>query len=62
MSYNTDSKLFKMFTDNSFKCKCGHSVFIPKNKFYKLCNWCGKPVFKNEKDEFKYNIRKRLKK
>lgn len=44
-----------------YKCKCGHKVVIPNWVDKQVCGWCGKYVFKNEKDEFKYRMRGLLK-
>lgn len=37
--------------------KCGHSLIIPNWIDKGLCDWCGKYVFKNDKDEFNYRMR-----
>lgn len=29
MSYASDTKRLRMYTDNRVKCKCGHSHFMP---------------------------------
>lgn len=44
------------------KCKeCGHVVvLIKQNKT--LCTYCGKYIFKNKKEEFKYRMKEKLKK
>lgn len=44
-----------------YMCKCGHKVIIPNHVDKQVCRWCGKYVFKNEKDEFKYRMRGLLK-
>lgn len=38
--------------------KCGHSIIIPHWVEKTLCDWCGNYVFKNDKDEFKYRMRR----
>ena len=45
---------------NTFKCKCGHSQFIPLYKKQQLCKWCGMWVFRSKKDEFDYRVKERL--
>lgn len=35
-----------------YKCKCSHTVLVGKNYRYTICNWCGRKVYKNKKDEF----------
>lgn len=45
-----------------YSCTCGHRVVIPKWIDKGMCSWCGKYVFKNKKDEFKYRINEKLRK
>ena len=52
-------KLHKVITDNTIKCKCGHSIWLGHNN-YGTCNWCGRLVFKNNKEEFKYRLKSHL--
>lgn len=42
-------------------CNCGHSVDYVKRPDYILCTWCGRRIYKNDKLEFMYEIRRRLK-
>ena len=42
-------------TENSVKCDCGHTVFMGRQD-KKICSWCGKYVFKDKKEEFKYRM------
>ena len=65
MNYKTkeeDLKLFKELSNHRYKCKkCGHVVIITKqNKA--LCTYCGKWVFKNDAEEFKYRLMEKLNK
>ena len=46
---------------NTFKCKCGHSVVIYPNTTKKLCNWCKNYVFRNPRDEFKERMKESIK-
>ena len=55
-----DSKYFNMRTNNTIKCKCGHSVVFNATTDKKLCTWCGNYVYKEHKDEFKNILLKRL--
>lgn len=49
-------KLAKIINDNfKYYCKCGHSVVIVR-KDKKLCTHCGRYVFKNKQDEFRYRL------
>lgn len=46
-----------------YTCKrCGHRVVIGNSRTKSICDWCGHYVFKNEKDEFKYRVKERMKK
>ena len=45
--------------NNTFTCKCGHRLLI-LNKFV-ICNWCGRKVYRSEKDKFKDVLGRRLK-
>ena len=44
-----------------YTCKCGHRVVIPRYKDTTICNWCWRTVYRNEREEFKANMEKRLK-
>ena len=46
---------------HKYKCKCGHSVFIPFDKDKALCSWCNQYCFKSKEAEFKYRMKERLK-
>ena len=56
--YNKEemSRMFTNYTKNTFKCRCGHSVFIENRERKKICSHCGNYVFINKKDEFKYKL------
>ena len=56
----TDSKRFNALTKLRKYCECGHSMTMYHN--YDYCSWCGKIVFKNKKEEFKYKLNLALKK
>jgi hypothetical protein len=60
MSYASDTKRLRMYTDNRVKCKCGHSHFMPVFLPYKICDWCGNIVFRNENEEFKYKLKRQI--
>ena len=55
-------KIHQEMVENTYKCKCGHSVVIKPQQEKKLCNWCNKYVFKNEKDEFKFRLEEQRRK
>ena len=42
-------RMFKTYTDNSYKCRCGHSVAIAKNCEKIICSHCGKYIFREKK-------------
>ena len=44
------------------RCKCGHKVFIDKDKDKVLCQVCKNYVFKNKSDYFKYKLKKEMRK
>lgn len=35
-------------------CVCGHKTIVNKDKV--VCSYCGRYVFKNKQDEFKYRL------
>ena len=55
-------KIHQERTDNTYKCKCGHSVTIRPGLKKVLCNWCNRYVFKNKEDEFKYRVKEQMNK
>ena len=62
LSYKDIEKFNRRATDNTVKCKCGHSVVITNKYDRVICTWCGNWVYKNKKVEFKYKMLKELKK
>lgn len=48
--------LTKYMVEASVKCKCGHTVLVPRRIDKKICTWCGNYVFRNKEDEFKYRL------
>lgn len=60
-NFQYDIKLSKERKENTVKCKCGHSVFIPVFKDDLICHWCGYKVINTTKNHFKYKLRKVLK-
>lgn len=55
------NKIHQEKTDNTYKCKCGHSVVMRPSETKTLCYWCNKWVFKNKEDEFKYRLKEKMK-
>lgn len=62
MTFREVEKIHKMYTKNSIKCKCGHSISFSSCEERKLCSWCGNFVYKNKRDQFKYDLTKELNK
>ena len=61
IGFSDDVKIAKERIENTVKCKCGHSVFIPAFKDDSLCDWCKCKVINTTKNHFKYKLRKVLK-
>lgn len=59
-SYKLMDKYLEELQNNTYTCKCGHRVVIPKNKTKRNCNWCGRSVFKSKRDEFIYKMETKL--
>lgn len=52
-------KKYKLFNDKfRVKCECGHSMYMLENKM--ICRHCGKYVFRNKEDEFKYRLNEKM--
>ena len=47
-------KYTSVLSDHRVLCKCSHSILIPPEVNKVICSWCGKYVFKDKKEEFKY--------
>ena len=60
-TFNTEMKRSINYYSTCLHCeKCGHSLqVIRRNKAF--CEWCGRYIFKNKKDEFEYRLKERLK-
>lgn len=44
------------------RCKCGHRVFIDKDRDRVLCPTCKHYVYKDEQTKFRYKMKEQLKK
>ena len=57
-------KLNNATKEYKHKCSCGHTIVIYpfEKKVSKVCRYCGKLVFVNEKEEFKHKLSKEIKK
>ena len=54
MTYKNLEKKRNFITNNTIKCKCGHSLFFQRDMM--ICTWCGRFVFKNKQEEFKHTL------
>lgn len=43
-------------------CKCGHTVRMPVQRDYIICNHCNEKIYNNTKAYFKYKLRKEMQK
>ena len=44
----------------SHRCQCGHSVFIPINVEYRICEYCGRKVTKENKTVYEIAFKSRI--
>lgn len=61
-SYENPTEFMRVMRQVTYRCKCGHSVVIPAFVNKKICHWCGKWVYKSDREEFKEKLRKEIKK
>ena len=59
--FKEDTRRFNEITNNTKKCKCGHSVLINAGVDKVLCTWCNNYVFKDKKTEDLYRVKEKLK-
>lgn len=52
--YKEVEQVAKVLTELKTQCTCGHRVLVMYDKA--ICNNCGRYVFKNKQDEFKYKL------
>lgn len=56
--YDTSDIMFAIITEAKKKCKhCGHTILL-RNSEKKICNVCGYYVYRNNKIEFKHQMKK----
>ena len=53
-------KYTSVLSDHRVLCKCSHSILIPPEVNKVICSWCGKYVFKDKKEEFKYRLKEQM--
>lgn len=46
--FNKQKKIDKVFNDNRYYCKCGHSMAIMPNTINKICSNCNRLVFRDK--------------
>lgn len=46
--------------NHMFTCKCGHRVLIRKYEISSICNWCGRSVYRNKREEFRDRMETKL--
>lgn len=57
LSFDDIEKLHDEKTANRIVCKnCGHTMNISASRDKRICTHCGKYVFREEKEEFKYRL------
>lgn len=57
LSFSDIEKLDEEKTENRIYCKnCGHALNISHQRDKRICNHCGKYVFREDKEEFKYRL------
>jgi hypothetical protein len=53
-------KYAHVMTENSIKCKCGHTINMNPKLDKEICSWCNNYVFRNPKDEFVYRVKEKM--
>lgn len=57
------NKVVNAYNEIKYECKnCGHKQLILPHREKEICDICGRYVFKNNKDEFKFRFKEALKK
>ena len=60
--YKQDKLKEKYISEITRYCKCGHSVQFKNLVPYIFCKHCGKMIFRNNKCEYDYKIKRRFSK
>lgn len=55
------AKLDEEITKSSVKCVCSHTMPIPVWKDSEICTYCGRLMYNNTREHFKYKLRQMLK-
>ena len=56
LSFKEVETLHEYFQTNKITCKCGHRVFVTKEKGRIICSWCGNYVYRDKKQEFRERL------
>ena len=56
--YEQDSRYFKELQNLKIKCPCGHSQLVIYDKA--ICDWCGKWVYRDKKQEFRERVKEKI--
>lgn len=62
LGFKDIEKQAKFFADHTTKCKCGHSLYIPKASKKQVCNWCGRMNYYDKKTEYDEKLKMIVKK
>lgn len=54
--------IIKMRNQQKIKkmCRCGHKIIIPEFLDKRLCDWCGRWVFRTPKLEFQARLKEKM--
>jgi hypothetical protein len=52
----------KFIKEHRRKCECGHAIDFKGYYDYKICTWCGRKVYKDDRAQFKHIMEQRLSK
>lgn len=52
MNFKEMRKYADEVAEHVYPCKCGRKVFIGRNRVKSICDWCGRSVYKNAREEF----------
>ena len=55
MKIDPIEKKYRAINNFKVKCSCGHTIYL-LNKDKKICTHCGKWIFRNKQDEFRYRL------
>lgn len=62
ITYPEGTLMLRNITDNTYKCKCGHTELITNKEKKKICSYCGNYIYRDKNLEFKNKMMEVLKK